>query len=98
MNEDPKNYCNHCICKTCRIAEVNGGAPGCGDCFECTEENYKWRCTNCNEYYNPLPCSNANLDYFIRKKAEKTKQTEAEVWRDFFKDMIKEESNELNLE
>ena len=48
------NPCEHCICKTCAIAKVNGGAPGCGDCDFCKSDNYLGRCTNCGEYYNPV--------------------------------------------
>lgn len=41
--------CNHYICKTCLIAEVNGGAPGCGDCYRCMndkENDHPGQCTN----------------------------------------------------
>jgi hypothetical protein len=48
------NPCEYCICKTCAIAETNGGAEGCGDCYSCKRTNYSDRCTNCNEYYNPI--------------------------------------------
>lgn len=44
--------CSHCICKSCLIAEINGGAPGCGDCYECLKGNYSWFCNNCPDYYN----------------------------------------------
>lgn len=45
--------CNKCICKTCAIAEVNGGAEGCGNCYECIiDGDMHFFCTKCNEYYN----------------------------------------------
>lgn len=45
--------CNKCICKTCAIAEVNGGAEGCGNCYECIT-NGEMHCfrTRCSDYYN----------------------------------------------
>lgn len=46
------NKCDHCICKTCAIAEINGGAPGCGDCYECMSQDFP-NVTQCGEYYNP---------------------------------------------
>lgn len=39
-----KKFCYHCICKTCLLAEVNGGAPGCGDCYKCSREGYNLFC------------------------------------------------------
>lgn len=39
-----KKFCYHCICKTCLLAEVNGGAPGCGDCYKCSNEGYNLFC------------------------------------------------------
>lgn len=47
--------CNHCICKTCAIAEINGGAPGCGNCKDCDLTD---GCRSCNKYYNPEPIRN----------------------------------------
>lgn len=47
-----REKCNYCICKTCAIAEINGGAPGCGNCKDC---NLIDGCRSCNEYYNPEP-------------------------------------------
>lgn len=44
--------CSHCICKTCLIAERNGGAPGCGDCYQCLDNSYGWFCNSCPDYYN----------------------------------------------
>ena len=52
--------CEHCICKTCAIAYINGGAEGCGDCKVCKEINYKLRQTGCYDYYNPEKRSNEN--------------------------------------
>ena len=47
-----REKCNYCICKTCAIAEINGGAPGCGNCKDCDLID---GCRSCNEYYNPEP-------------------------------------------
>lgn len=44
LEHNIKKFCHHCICKTCLIAEVNGGAPGCGDCYKCSNEGYKLFC------------------------------------------------------
>ena len=44
-----REKCNYCICKTCAIAEINGGAPGCGNCKDCDLID---GCRSCNEYYN----------------------------------------------
>lgn len=62
--------CSHCICKTCLIAERNGGAPGCGDCYECLNNNYSWFCNNCPDYYNtdkPI----GSEEYWQNKMSEK---------------------------
>ena len=53
MSENEKKYCNHCICKTCAIAYVNGGAEGCGDCDFCKSHEYHWFNNECKDYYNP---------------------------------------------
>lgn len=50
-----KNKCNHCICKTCAIAQINGGASGCGNCKDCDLTD---GCRSCNEYYNLEPIRN----------------------------------------
>lgn len=50
--ENNRNKCHYCICKTCAIAEINGGAPGCGDCKNCDLTD---GCRSCNEYYNLEP-------------------------------------------
>ena len=47
--ENNRNKCYYCICKTCAIAEVNGGAPGCGNCKDCDLTD---GCRSCNEYCN----------------------------------------------
>lgn len=47
------NPCDYCICKTCAIAEVNGGAEGCGNCSSCKSRNYAERTNSCSDYYNP---------------------------------------------
>lgn len=52
---DIKNKCNYCICKTCAIAQINGGAPGCGNCEDCDLID---GCRSCNDYYNPEPIRN----------------------------------------
>lgn len=75
--ESNRNKCHYCICKTCAIAEVNGGAPGCGNCEDCDLID---GCRSCNEYYNPEPhindiinqvleynYSSSNLAYVLRK-------------------------------
>lgn len=62
-----KKFCHHCICKTCLIAKVNGGAPGCGDCYKCSNEGYNLFCQSCREYYNCDSAKGMNLDYLYRK-------------------------------
>lgn len=47
-----RNKCDYCICKTCAIAYVNGGAKGGGDCEKCKAENLTETKT-CYSYYNP---------------------------------------------
>lgn len=44
--------CDHCICKTCSLAYINGGAEGCGNCYECDSE---CGINSCKDYYNPIP-------------------------------------------
>lgn len=46
------NKCDYCICKTCAIAQVNGGAEGCGNCEDCKVTNQK-PVNMCIDYYNP---------------------------------------------
>lgn len=48
-----EDKCSHCICKTCLIAEQNGGAPGCGNCKSCQRNDYNLFCQSCFDYYNP---------------------------------------------
>lgn len=68
---DISAYCQHCICKTCAIAEVNGGAPGCGDCFKCAKSGeYNYFCNSCKEYYNAHPSSGITQEYLYRKALE----------------------------
>lgn len=61
MIEDNKYFtvltdkCNYCICKTCAIAKINGGADGCGDCRVCINTPNQKEINYCHEYYNPLP-------------------------------------------
>lgn len=57
--ENNRNKCYYCICKTCAIAEVNGGAPGCGNCKDCDLMD---GCRSCNEYYNPDLIKNLNKE------------------------------------
>lgn len=73
-----KKFCHHCICKTCLIAEVNGGAPGCGDCYKCQNEGYKLFCQSCWDYYNYDSAKGITLAYLYRKaaKSEKIKSEE----------------------
>lgn len=33
--ENNRDKCYYCICKTCAIAEINGGASGCGNYKDC---------------------------------------------------------------
>ena len=54
-----REKCNYCICKTCAIAEINGGAPGCGNCKDCHLID---GCRSCNEYYNPEPIRRSKND------------------------------------
>lgn len=54
-----KDKCNYCICKTCAVAQVNGGAPGCGDCKNCDLTD---GCRSCNDYYNIEPIKNLNKE------------------------------------
>lgn len=65
-----KKFCHHCICKTCLIAEVNGGAPGCGDCYKCQNEGYKLFRQSCWDYYNCDSTKGMTLDYLYRKGVE----------------------------
>lgn len=60
--ESNRNKCHYCICKTCAIAEINGGAPGCGNCLNC---NYTTGCQSCEYYYNPTPIQ---INYERRKQ------------------------------
>lgn len=46
------NKCDYCICKTCAIAQTNGGAEGCGNCEDCKVTNQK-PVNMCTDYYNP---------------------------------------------
>lgn len=65
-----KKFCHHCICKTCLIAEVNGGAPGCGDCYKCQNGGYKLFRQSCWDYYNCDSAKGMNLDYLYRKAVD----------------------------
>ena len=47
------NKCDYCICKTCAIAYINGGAEGCGDCEYCREHEYILFHNSCYDYYCP---------------------------------------------
>ena len=76
---DISPYCQHCICKTCAIAEVNGGAPGCGDCFKCAKDGtYSYFCNHCSEYYSPMP-SQMPSDYLTNKALEERDSDDYEV-------------------
>jgi hypothetical protein len=73
LEYNTKKFCHHCICKTCLLAEVNGGAPGCGDCYKCLNEEYSLFCQSCSDYYNCNPARGMNLDYFHQKAVENGK-------------------------
>ena len=64
--------CAFCICKTCAIAESNGGAPGCGNCDICLGTPNQRGVTSCSDYYNPEPRkpkqSNDNLNNAIESQ------------------------------
>lgn len=62
LPQNEKNKCHYCICKTCAIAEINGGAPGCGNCKNCDLTD---GCRSCNEYYNPTPHINDIIDKML---------------------------------
>lgn len=68
--DNVKKFCHHCICKTCLIAEVNGGAPGCGDCYKCQNGGYKLFRQSCWDYYNCDSAKGMTLDYLYRKKVK----------------------------
>lgn len=68
-----EKFCHHCICKTCLLAEVNGGAPGCGDCYKCSNERYKLFRQSCWDYYNCDSAKGMTLDYLYRKAVESGK-------------------------
>ena len=68
-----KKFCHHCICKTCLIAEVNGGAPGCGDCYKCSNEGYSLFCQSCRDYYNYDSAKGMDANYLYRKAIESGK-------------------------
>jgi hypothetical protein len=57
--ENNRNKCYYCICKTCVIAEINGSAPGCGNCKNCDLTDWY---RSCNEYYNTDPIKNLNKE------------------------------------
>lgn len=66
-----REKCYHCICKTCHIAEINGGAPGCGDCFKCQENDFALFCNRCHDYYNTHNAYGDTLEYRLRKEKER---------------------------
>ena len=70
--------CEYCICKTCQIAYINGGAPGCGDCIECIQRNGSHFHNNCTEYYNPKP-PQISFDYLVDKALEERDSDDYEV-------------------
>lgn len=71
-----KLKCDNCICKTCLIAEINGGAPGCGDCYKCMNNNYEYLCHNCSDYYNTDEPRGLRLFYLARKIGEYSDESE----------------------
>ena len=54
-----EDKCYQCICKTCAVAQINGGAPGCGNCKDCDLTD---GCRSCNDYYNIEPIKNLNKE------------------------------------
>lgn len=73
LEDNIKKFCHHCICKTCLIAEVNGGAPGCGDCYKCSNEGYNLFCQSCRDYYNCDSAKGMDVNYLYRKGIESGK-------------------------
>lgn len=53
MSKIEVNFCDYCICKTCAIAQKNGGAEGCGDCETCKKSDHSLFSNGCKDYYNP---------------------------------------------
>lgn len=67
------NKCLYCICKTCFIAESNGGASGCGNCDECLKHDYQQFCNHCSEYYNDTPPKLKRGETMKKQKSNKRK-------------------------
>lgn len=42
--------CQYCLCRDCKLAFSNGGAPGCGNCEECQGTPNQKPVGICNEY------------------------------------------------
>ena len=82
------NKCNHCICKTCLLAEVNGGAPGCGDCYKCMKgDDYPYHCNSCKEYFNKDEPKGMSLSYIFERMGEELNESPGKFWAELGKAM-----------
>lgn len=70
LTKEIKEKCFHCLCKNCSIAEINGGAPGCGDCYECRKNNFYLFHSHCCDYYSTIRAPGDHPEYWIKKERE----------------------------